>query len=82
MQKDIKELKAELELKRRELELTFAIDHVRDTMPEPSTMLANIVNVLTDELNDHLTARAPYDFPHTDLAESPRNLDERVVRVV
>ncbi|MFC1976198.1 GAF domain-containing protein [Chloroflexota bacterium] len=54
MQKDTKELQAELDLKRRELELTFAIDHIRDTMPEPAAMLTNIVNILTDELDAEL----------------------------
>ena len=54
MQKNSKSLAAELALKQRELDLTFAIDHVRDTMPEPSAMLANIVNVLIDEMNADL----------------------------
>ena len=54
MSKDIKTLQAELELKQKELELTFAIDHIRDTMPEPSAMLANIVNVLADEFETDL----------------------------
>jgi adenylate cyclase len=37
-----------LDLKREELDLILAIDHIRDTLPEPSAMLAAIANVLAD----------------------------------
>ena len=45
-----KNLQAELELKQKQLELITAIDHVRDTLPEPSTMLTAIANVMADQL--------------------------------
>jgi adenylate cyclase len=54
MPKNQKTLEAELMLKQRELDLTFAIDQVRDTMPEPGAMLANIVNALIDEMKADL----------------------------
>ncbi len=43
-------LQAALELKQKQLELIRAIDHVRDTLPEPSTMLTAIANVMADQL--------------------------------
>jgi adenylate cyclase len=39
-------LHSELEQKMKELELVLAIDHIRDTAPEPSAMLAAIANAL------------------------------------
>ncbi len=47
-QSEIKVLQAALELKQRELNLVMAIDHIRDTAPDPATMLATIVNTLLD----------------------------------
>lgn len=47
-------LKAELELQHKKLDLIFAIDHIRDTVSDPSKMLTNIVNVLTDHLRADL----------------------------
>ncbi len=41
-------LRAKLDLKQKELDLILAIDHIRDTVTEPSTMLSTIANVLTD----------------------------------
>ncbi|MBN1995471.1 MAG: GAF domain-containing protein [Anaerolineae bacterium] len=52
--KDLKALQAELELTQKELKLTFAIDHIRDTIPEPAAMLTSIVNILADELQTDL----------------------------
>lgn len=52
--KPIETLRAKLELKRKELDLILAIDHIRDTMPEPAAMLAAIANVLTDQFQAHL----------------------------
>lgn len=45
-----KNLQAALELKQKQLELIRAIDHVRDTLPDPSTMLTAIANVMADQL--------------------------------
>jgi len=41
---------AEVRLKQRELDLIMAIDHIRDTAPEPTTMLTSIVDLLADRL--------------------------------
>jgi class 3 adenylate cyclase len=54
MSKSLETMQAELELKQKELDLTFAIDHIRDTIREPSTILANIVNILANELQTDL----------------------------
>ena len=43
-------LKAELQLKQKELDIISEIDRIRDTMPEPTAMLANIVTVLADDI--------------------------------
>ena len=47
-------LRATLERKQKELNLILEIDHVRDTLPEPSTMLAAIANVLLDQFQAEL----------------------------
>ena len=47
---DSKTLHRQLELKQRELDLILAIDHIRDTAPDPSAMFSAIVSVLTDRL--------------------------------
>lgn len=47
---DVKALKAELELKQKELDLIVAIDYIRDTTPEPVAMLAGLVNLLAEQL--------------------------------
>jgi adenylate cyclase len=49
-----KALREMLALKQRELDLTLQIDHIRDTVPEPSAMLAAIANVLTDQFQADL----------------------------
>lgn len=49
-QEKLKLLQEELELKQKELNLVMAIDHIRDTAPDPSAMLAAIVNLLTNQL--------------------------------
>ncbi len=51
---DMQTLKTALALKQRELDLTNAIDEVRDTMPEPAAMLGSIVNVLIEALKADL----------------------------
>ena len=43
-----------LKLKQAELDLILAIDHVRDTLPEPSAMLAAIADVLADQFQADL----------------------------
>jgi adenylate cyclase len=45
---------ASLEQKEKELGLTLAIDHIRDTLPEPSAMLTAIANVLADQFQAEL----------------------------
>ena len=47
-------LRERLELKRKELELILAIDHIRDTMPDPATMLAAIANTLANQFQAEL----------------------------
>src|SRR5688500_12760216 len=49
-QENIAALQEELELKRRELDLILAIDHIRDTAPDPAAMLSVIVKTLGDHL--------------------------------
>lgn len=48
------DLRAQLELKQRELDLILAIDHIRDTIPEPTAMLAAIADVVADRLQVNL----------------------------
>ena len=47
-------LRERLELKQKELDLILAIDHIRDTAPDPSAMLAGIANVLVAQLQADL----------------------------
>lgn len=47
-------LHADLELKQRKLDLIMAIDHVRDSVVEPSAMLSAIANVLADHFQAEL----------------------------
>ena len=49
-QQDLEVLKAKVKLQQKKLDLIAAIDHIRDTAPDPATMLTNIVNVLADLL--------------------------------
>ncbi len=49
-QDKLKTLQEALELKQRELDLVMAIDHIRDTAPDPAAMLAAIVTALTNHL--------------------------------
>ncbi|OQY22908.1 MAG: hypothetical protein B6I35_04995 [Anaerolineaceae bacterium 4572_32.2] len=49
-----KTLRERIELKQKELDLTLAIDHIRDTVIEPAAMLAAIANVITDHLQANL----------------------------
>jgi len=48
-QKSLQALHQELALKQKELDLILAIDHIRDTVPKPSAMLAAIANLLADQ---------------------------------
>ncbi len=50
----LKTLRERIELKQKELDLTLAIDHIRDTVIEPAAMLAAIANVITDHLQADL----------------------------
>ncbi len=52
--KDLAVLQEKLELKERSLDLVLAIDHIRDTAPDPTTMLATIVNVVAEHLRAEL----------------------------
>jgi len=45
---------ATFEQKQQELDLILAIDHIRDTLPEPSAMLTGIANVLADQFQANL----------------------------
>jgi len=47
-------LRQRLALQQQELELIQAIDHIRDTVPEPSAMLAAIANALADQFQADL----------------------------
>ena len=44
-------LKAKVALQERQLNLIEAIDHIRDTVPDPTTMLTGIINILADHLH-------------------------------
>jgi len=57
----VKLLQEALDLKQKELDLIMAIDHIRDTAPDPLAMLSAIVNVLTDQLQVELCALALTD---------------------
>ncbi len=48
---DPDDLSRELYLARRELEMILAIDRIRDTSPDPTTMLANIVDALIERFD-------------------------------
>ncbi len=50
----IQALRERIALKQKELDLTLAIDHIRDTATEPAAMLAGIANTLTDHLQADL----------------------------
>jgi len=50
----LRALQDALALKQKELDLITAIDEIRDTMPEPATMLTAIVNLLADRLDADL----------------------------
>jgi len=47
-------LRGRLALQQRKLDLMLKIDNIRDTVPEPSAMLAAIANVLTDQFQADL----------------------------
>ncbi len=49
-QATLEELQAQVILQQRKLELIDAIDHIRDTVSDPTAMLSNIVNILADRL--------------------------------
>jgi len=49
-----KTLHAKLALKQKELELITAIDHIRDTLPEPSAMLTAIANAVVEQFQADL----------------------------
>ena len=52
------ELQAALEVEQKKLDLVLGIDHIRDNAPDPSTMLTNIVNMLTDQFHADFCALA------------------------
>jgi adenylate cyclase len=47
-------LQQQLELKQKAIDLMLAIDYIRDTMPEPSSMMTSLVSVLVEHLNTEL----------------------------
>lgn len=49
-QESIAALQAKVALQQKKLDLIQAIDHIRDTVSDPTPMLANIVNILLDHL--------------------------------
>ncbi|MEM7347584.1 MAG: adenylate/guanylate cyclase domain-containing protein [Chloroflexota bacterium] len=53
-QHTIESLQAELALERKKLEITLAIDDIRDNAPDPGAMLTDIVATLTDFLQADL----------------------------
>ncbi len=53
-QESIASLRAQLELQHKKLALIEAIDHIRDTVSDPSKMLSSIVNTLTDHFQADL----------------------------
>jgi adenylate cyclase len=54
MRDELETLRRTLERKQRELSLIQAIDHIRDTVTEPSAMLVAIVNTLADQFEADL----------------------------
>ncbi len=56
MDKKIKTLQKALALKEKELNLVIEIDRIRDTAPEPETMLVALVNLLAKEMDARLCA--------------------------
>lgn len=46
----VEDLRQQLALKQREVDLLLAIDYVRDTMPDPSSMMIGLVSALTDHV--------------------------------
>lgn len=65
---EVKALQTALALKQKELDLVMAIDHIRDTTPEPMAMLTSIVNLLADELGAELCLLSLID-PETGIIE-------------
>jgi class 3 adenylate cyclase len=50
-EKEVQHLQETLALKQKELELMMAIDRVRDTAPDPGSMLNGIANLLVEKLD-------------------------------
>lgn len=53
-EENLQALRHQLALKQKELDLISAIDHIRDTAPDPLAMLSAIVNTLADQFNAKL----------------------------
>ncbi len=51
-----------------QLDIIMAIDHIRDSMPEPTTMLTAIVNLLADQLKTDLCLLSLIDEESGDMA--------------
>ena len=49
-ERNVESLQQQLTLKQRELDLILAIDHIRDTMPEPSAMMTALVSTLAEHI--------------------------------
>jgi adenylate cyclase len=49
MRGETESLRTQLDLRQKELRLTLAIDHIRDTASDPTTMLSTIVDTLADQ---------------------------------
>ena len=77
-----KALRDRLELKQNELNLILAIDRIRDTAPDPSAMLAAIVNALADQLQADLCLLCLVDRETGELAlEAVSDRGERLGRL-
>jgi adenylate cyclase len=60
-------LRGKLMLRQRELDLILKIDHIRDTVPEPSAMLDAIANALTEQFQADLCLLCLLDRETRDL---------------
>lgn len=60
-QESVAALQAALKLQQQKLDLVLAIDHIRDTSPDPAAMLNSIVNILADQFRADFCALALLD---------------------
>lgn len=60
-------LQHQLELKQHQIALMLAIDHIRDTMPEPTDMMTALTSTLSDQLHTDLCAICLIDRENEEL---------------